>query len=174
MQDMTWQGVDFPSVEPRFVCTHRAIAQPSRASWRLAARRTRTFQGQLFHPWVASPRRYGPTAHCLPVQAMEIFSHSITTLRGAPVMGVSFPTTTACSPQGITGPRTCQPPAACEPTASPACGGSTTIRLTSGHGLPLVAIEVPDAQGSDPQQVSLTAPARRGADPCRPHGRPET
>jgi hypothetical protein len=30
--------------------THHMRSQPSRASWRLASRLTRTFQGQLFHP----------------------------------------------------------------------------------------------------------------------------
>jgi hypothetical protein len=30
--------------------THHARSEPSRASWRLASRLTRTFQGQLFHP----------------------------------------------------------------------------------------------------------------------------
>jgi hypothetical protein len=34
--------------------THRMHPQPSRASWRLASRLTRTFQGQLFHGQLAS------------------------------------------------------------------------------------------------------------------------
>ena len=64
--------------------TRHMTSEPSRASWRLDLRLTRTFQGQLFHPQGASPRRDGPTAHRLPVQAMEISSHCISALRGAP------------------------------------------------------------------------------------------
>jgi hypothetical protein len=62
---------------------HPMRPQPSPASGRLASRRTGTAQGQLLHPWGASPRRYGPTAHRLPVQAMEISSHDIIVPRGA-------------------------------------------------------------------------------------------
>jgi len=40
--------------------------------------------GQLFHSRLASGERYAPTAQCLPVQAMEISSHSFSAPRGAP------------------------------------------------------------------------------------------
>jgi hypothetical protein len=63
---------------------HRALSEPSPASWRPASRLTGTFQGQLFHLSGASPRRYAPRAHRLLVQAAAFSTHSITTLRGAP------------------------------------------------------------------------------------------
>ena len=84
MQNITWQGPHCPQVKTRCGCTHHVTSQPSLASWRSASRRTVTFQGQLFHLRFASTGRYGPTTHCLPVQAMEISSHSISALRGAP------------------------------------------------------------------------------------------
>ena len=63
--------------------THHARPQPSRASWRLASRLTRTFQGQLFHSRFASAGRYGPRAHRLPAQAMGFSTHYIIAPRGA-------------------------------------------------------------------------------------------
>ena len=55
----------------RFVGTHRVTSSSSRASWRPASRRTRTFQGQLFHRRRASAGSYAPKTHRLPVQAVE-------------------------------------------------------------------------------------------------------
>ena len=58
-------GGRFPEGLWLLCCTHHAVSQPSRASWRPASRRTRTFQGQLFHLRLASPGHYAPTAQCL-------------------------------------------------------------------------------------------------------------
>src|SRR2546430_6888335 len=59
------------------------LSEPSLASWRLASRRTNTFQGQLFHPRSAPPWRYGPRARGLPAQATGFSTHYIMALRGA-------------------------------------------------------------------------------------------
>ncbi len=78
------QGGFFPSVAIRFGWTHHATSQPSPPILVACIAPQGAFQGQLFHPRGASPRRYGPTAHRLPVRAMEISSHCINALRGAP------------------------------------------------------------------------------------------
>src|SRR6266852_5880520 len=58
-----WQGGYFPKVESRFVWTHHATSLSNLASWRPVSRLTSTFQGQLFHPRLAStgatPQRHG-------------------------------------------------------------------------------------------------------------------
>jgi hypothetical protein len=60
------QGGFFPSVAIRFGWTHHATSQPSPPVLVACIAPQRAFQGQLFHPRLASTWRYGPTVHRLP------------------------------------------------------------------------------------------------------------
>jgi hypothetical protein len=64
-------------------CTYPVIPEPSPASWQPALYLTGTFQGQLFHPRLASTGRYAPRAHGLPRTGQGGSPHSIDALRGA-------------------------------------------------------------------------------------------
>jgi hypothetical protein len=84
------QGGFFPSVAIRFGWTHHTTSSPSPPILVACIAPQGAFQGQLFHPRLASTWRDGPTVHRLPGRGdgstdCRSFLHVIFMLRGAPL-----------------------------------------------------------------------------------------